>query len=56
MVEDRMEMDEIQLLDQQTVDKIAATPTDANDKPLIEQRIASVTVDTQGYTYTVVKK
>ena len=39
-----------------TVDKIAATPTDANDKPLIEQRIASVTVDTQGYTYTVVKK
>ena len=39
-----------------TVDKIAATPCDANDKPLIEQRIATITVDTQGYTYTVVKK
>ncbi len=39
-----------------TVDKIAATPVDANDRPLIEQRIATVTVDTQGYTYTVVKK
>ena len=39
-----------------TVDKIAATPCDANDRPLIEQRIATITVDTQGYTYTVVKK
>ena len=39
-----------------TIDKIAATPTDSNDKPLIEQRIASVTVDTKGYEYTVVKK
>jgi len=39
-----------------TIDKIAATPTDSNDKPLIEQRIASITVDTKGYEYTVVKK
>ena len=34
------------------VDKIAATNTDANDKPLSEWRIKSITVDTQGYTYT----
>ena len=33
------------------VDEIAATSTDANDKPLSEWRIKSVTVDTQGYTY-----
>jgi len=39
-----------------TIDKIAATPTDSSDKPLIEQRIASITVDTKGYEYTVVKK
>lgn len=39
-----------------TIDKIAATPTDANDKPLVEQRIASITVDTKGYEYQVVKK
>ena len=39
-----------------TIDKIAATPTDANDKPLVEQRIASITVDTKGYEYHVVKK
>ncbi|MDO4740622.1 MAG: peptidylprolyl isomerase [Eubacteriales bacterium] len=39
-----------------TVDKIAATPTDSADKPLIEQRIASITVDTKGYEYKVVKK
>ena len=39
-----------------TIDKIAATPTDSMDKPLIEQRIASITVDTKGYEYTVVKK
>ena len=33
------------------VDEIAATSTDANDKPLSEWRIKSITVDTQGYTY-----
>ena len=35
----------------QVVDEIAATATDANDKPLSEWRIKSITVDTQGYTY-----
>lgn len=39
-----------------TLDKIAATPTDSNDKPLIEQKIATVTVDTKGYEYKVVKQ
>ncbi len=39
-----------------TLDKIAATPTDSKDKPLIEQRIATITVDTKGYEYKVVKK
>ena len=34
-----------------TIDKIAATKTDANDKPLTEWRIKSVTVDTYGVTY-----
>ena len=33
------------------VDEIAATSTDANDKPLSKWRIKSITVDTQGYTY-----
>ena len=33
------------------VDEIAATSTDANDKPLSEWRIKSITVDTQSYTY-----
>ena len=38
-----------------TVDKIAAIPTDSKDKPFIEQKIASITVDTQGYEYKVKK-
>ncbi len=33
------------------VDKIAATKVDRNDRPLTEQKIASVTVDTKGETY-----
>ena len=33
------------------VDKIAATKVDYNDRPLTEQKIASVTVDTKGETY-----
>ena len=33
------------------VDKIAATKTDGNDRPLTEQKIASIRVDTQGETY-----
>ena len=33
------------------VDKIAATKTDGNDRPLTEQKIASITVDTHGETY-----
>ena len=33
------------------VDKIAATKVDANDRPIAEQKIASVTVDTKGETY-----
>ena len=33
------------------VDKIAATKVDRNDRPLSEQKIASVTVDTKGETY-----
>ena len=36
-----------------TIDKIAATKTDENDKPLTEWRIKSVTVDTHGYDYEV---
>lgn len=35
----------------QVVDEIAATATDANNKPLSEWRIKTITVDTQGYTY-----
>ena len=35
----------------QVVDEIAATSTDANNKPLSEWRIKTITVDTQGYTY-----
>ena len=35
----------------QVVDEIAATATDANNKPLSEWRIRTITVDTQGYTY-----
>ena len=33
------------------VDAIAAEKTDASDKPLAEQKIKSITVDTQGETY-----
>ena len=39
-----------------TIDNIAKVPTDSSDRPLIEQRIATVTVDTKGYEYKVVKK
>ena len=39
-----------------TIDNIAKVPTDSGDRPLIEQRIATVTVDTKGYEYKVVKK
>ena len=38
-----------------TLDIIANTPTDASDKPLVERRIKTITVDTKGYTYTTVK-
>ena len=34
-----------------TVDKIAQTPTDYNDRPLKEQRIKTVTVETFGTEY-----
>ncbi len=37
------------------VDRIATTPTDANDRPLVAFQMQSVTVDTFGYQYTVVK-
>ncbi len=37
------------------VDRIATTPTDSSDRPLVECKIQSVTVDTKGYEYTVVK-
>ncbi len=33
------------------VDAIAATRTDRNDRPMEEQKIASITVDTKGETY-----
>ena len=33
------------------VDKIAAVKTDRNDRPLTEQKILRITVDTQGETY-----
>ena len=33
------------------VDKIAATKTDGNDRPLTEQKIASIRVDTRGEEY-----
>ena len=33
------------------VDAIAATPTNRSDRPLTEQKIASITVDTHGETY-----
>ena len=37
------------------VDRIATTPTDASDRPLVECKMQSVAVDTFGYQYTVVK-
>jgi len=37
------------------VDKIATTKTDANDKPLTEWRIKTITVDTHGVTYEPAK-
>ena len=33
------------------VDKIAAVKTDGNDRPLTEQKIASIRVDTKGEEY-----
>ena len=37
------------------VKEIANTETDSNDKPLIEQRIKTIEVDTHGYVYSVVR-
>jgi peptidyl-prolyl cis-trans isomerase B (cyclophilin B) len=37
------------------VDRIANTPTDSSDRPLVDARMSSVAVDTFGYQYTVVK-
>ena len=37
------------------VDRIAATPTDSSKRPLVACQMQSVTVDTFGYQYTVVK-
>ncbi len=39
----------------EVVDKIATTKTDANDKPLTEWRIKTITVDTHGVTYEPAK-
>ncbi|MDO5564707.1 MAG: peptidylprolyl isomerase [Eubacteriales bacterium] len=33
------------------VDKIASVEKDANDKPLVEQKIKTITIDTKGVTY-----
>ena len=38
------------------VDAIAGVPTNAQDRPLEEQKIASITVDTHGETYPEPKK
>ena len=38
------------------VDAIAATKTGAADRPIAEQKIASITVDTKGETYPEPKK
>lgn len=38
-----------------TVDAIASIPCDANDKPTRDCVIKTITVDTKGYQYTVVK-
>ena len=40
----------------EVVDAIAATPCNRNDRPLQDQRIASITVDTHGETYPEPKK
>ena len=40
----------------EVVDAIAATKTDRNDRPLAEQKIVSITVDTKGETYPEPKK
>ena len=40
----------------EVVDAIAATPCDRNDRPLQDQRISSITVDTHGETYPEPKK
>ena len=39
----------------ETLDKIATTTTDASDRPVVEQKIKSITVDTKGYEYKVSK-
>lgn len=38
------------------VDAIAGVPTNAQDRPLEEQKIASITIDTHGQTYPQPKK
>jgi len=38
------------------VDAIASTKTGPNDRPVAEQKIASITVDTHGETYPEPKK
>ena len=40
----------------EVVDAIAAVKTDRNDRPLTEQKIVSITVDTKGETYPEPKK
>ncbi len=39
----------------ETLDMIANTATDAQERPLVEYKIKRMTVDTKGYQYTVVK-
>lgn len=38
-----------------TLDAIAMVPTDTNKYPTVEQKIKSITVETFGYEYAVVK-
>ena len=40
----------------EVVDAIAATKTDRNDRPLVDQKIVSIVVDTKGETYPEPKK
>ena len=40
----------------EVVDAIAATKTGMQDRPIEEQKIASITVDTHGETYPEPKK